>query len=221
MTERSPITVVVIDDHKVMVESLRIALAARPDADIEVVGSGHTIDEGVAAVQQFRPDVVLLDYHLGRADARDAIPRILAAAPTRIVMLTAVEPGQVLLDCLRLGVRGFASKEQTVDEVVEVIRTAHGGALAVAPELLTSAMNAPSDPVPDPHAAEFALSVREYDVLALVAAGRSNQEIADTLYLSVNTVRNHVAAILDKLDARSRVEATALFHQGRVPRPKS
>jgi DNA-binding NarL/FixJ family response regulator len=160
---------------------------------------------------------VLLDYHLGAGTALDAIPLLLAQAPARIVVLTALAADQVLVECLRAGAVGFVSKEQSISDVVAAVRAAHAGSLAVTPDALTAAIIGPAGDVgADDTGADVPLSPRERQVLSLLAVGRTNREIADELFLSVNTIRNHVAAVLAKLGARSRVEATAIAHRRRL-----
>lgn len=211
---------VVIDDHQVMVESLAVALPRL--GDIELVGSALTIVDGVSVVAAAQPDVVLLDYHLSDGTALDALPLLLGRAPNvRVIVLTALGADDVLAECLRAGAIGFVTKQQSINEVAAAVRAAAAGQVALAGDALLAAIPGLLQPaVASAGAApQDALTARERDVLALLADGLPNREIAARMYLSVNTVRNHVAAILAKLGARTRGEATAIAHRRRLVPP--
>lgn len=219
MTAADTIRVVVIDDHQVLVESLQAVLGAH--TDIEIVDVALTADAGVAAVARHHPDVVLLDYHLDGTTAIEVIPAIAAASPSaRVVVLTALAADRTLTECLRAGAAGFVTKQQSIGDVIAAVRAAAAGQVAVAPALLASALSELLSP-PAPDASEHGLTSRESAVLRLMADGLQNAEIARQLFISVNTVRNHVASILTKLDARTRTEAVSIAHRhdllGRPP----
>lgn len=206
----SAIRVVIVDDHQVVVESLQLALSRH--ADIQVDGAAFTRDDGLALAIERRPDVVLLDFNLGDGDATDLIGLLIDRVPgVRIVVLTAHTAEDVLARCLRAGAHGFVSKQQSVQDVAAAIRTAAAGQMAVTSDALAAALPALRNDASAP--ARPTLTQREHEVLALLAEGLPNRDIADRLYLSVNTVRNHVAAVLSKLGARTRTGATAIAHR--------
>lgn len=207
----STIRVLVVDDHQVVVQALEAALAAH--SDIDIVDVALTAADGLMLAARHQPDVVLLDYHLGERTALEVIPELTTvAAGTRIVVLTALAADRTLTECLRAGAAGFVTKQQSIGDVIAAIRSAAAGELGVAPALLAAAVADLMQPTMSA-AQGLGLTGREADVLSLMAEGLQNREIAAQLYLSVNTVRNHVAAILRKLDARTRTEAVALAHR--------
>ena len=137
------IRVVVIDDHQMMVESLEVVLARQPD--VAIVGAALSIEAGITVVGEQRPDVVLLDFHLGDGTALDAIPRLLACSPdTRVIVLPALAPQDVLGECLRVGATGFVTKQQSITEVITAIRTAAAGQMAVGSDALAAASRGPA-----------------------------------------------------------------------------
>ncbi len=194
-----------IDDHGLVAETLKTTLSAQEG--LEVVGLGRTGEEGIALALSLRPDVVLVDFRLPDMTGADVIRAIVAEVPTtKCVVLTGSGHDRALLDSLEAGALGFVTKHQRFTEVVDAVRAAARGEVAVEPALLGRVLpqlrNAPES--------QARLTSRERDVLELMAAGKPNAEIATELFISVNTVRNHVANLLGKLSARTRVEAVAI-----------
>jgi two-component system, NarL family, nitrate/nitrite response regulator NarL len=197
--------VVVIDDHHLVADALRSTLS---DQDgIEVVGLASDGASGIAMVLAESPDVVLVDFRLPDMSGADVIRTLSERAPTvRCVVLTGSGQDRALLESLDAGALGFVTKHQRFSEVVAAIRAAAKGEASFPPALLAKVlpqMRAGAD-------VSARLTERERSTLALMAAGRSNQEIGEELFISVNTVRNHVANVLAKLHARTRTEAVAI-----------
>jgi DNA-binding NarL/FixJ family response regulator len=200
---RSVVSVLIVDDHSMVAESLRRVLEREDDLD--VVGVAPTARDAVEIASEQHPDVVLMDLGLPDADGVTAAARILDALPdTKILILTGRGSDAVVAEALQAGCVGYLEKTSSVDRVASAIRQAKHGELVISAADLSRAVAspAPSKPAED-------LTEREIQVLALLAEGMSNRELANELYVSVHTVRAHVRALLAKLGAHSRLEAVA------------
>ena len=215
------IRVVLVDDQAMVRTGLRMVLAAEPD--IEVVGEAADGAAGVRVVTQLRPDVVLLDVRMPGMDGLEASRRILAAAlPTRVVVLTTFDEDEYVAAALRAGVSGFLLKVAPPEDLVAAVRTVAAGQGLLDPAVTLRVIESfAAAPAPDPaRAGELAtLTERETDVLALVAAGLSNAEIAARLYLGEATVKTHVSRVLLKLGLRDRVQAVAFAYESGLVTP--
>lgn len=196
---------VLIDDHGVVAEALQATLAG--EEGIEVVGVAPTGALGIEVARAQRPDVAVIDFRLPDMTGANVVRAIRRDLPEcRNVILTGSGQERALLDAIDAGAVAFVTKDQRFAEVVTAIRAAHAGEVTFPPALLAKVL-------PDLRQGSRTttrLSARERDVLEMIAAGMGNAEIATRLYISVNTVRNHVAALLTKLDARTRGEAVAI-----------
>lgn len=198
-----PIRVLIVDDHALIRRSLEMALAA--EADIEVVGEASDGQEAVELADRLTPDVMLMDVRMPRRSGIEATREIKASVPsTRIIMLTVSDEEEDLFEAIKAGATGYLLKNVQLDEVPEAVRGVHEGQSlinpAMAAKLITEFANMsrkeaerpPQLPVPR-------LTDREMEVLRLVAKGMNNRDIAKQLFISENTVKNHVRNILDKL----------------------
>lgn len=185
-----------------------LARSLRDCPDIEVVGCASTGREAEERARQEVPDVVLMDFGLPDQDGARTTRAIRAAAPdVKVVMLTSLVDDSVVLSAIDAGCSGYVTKDKQVSELVEAIRAAHAGEALIAPAMLVrllprlrrSYQGLGSD-----------LTVREREVLALLAEGLPNKDIAGRLVVSLNTVRTHVQNILTKLQAHSKLEAVAV-----------
>jgi DNA-binding NarL/FixJ family response regulator len=197
------IRVLVVDDQALMRTGLRNLLQLSPD--IDVVGEAGDGEAAIAAIRSLRPDVVLLDVRMPRGDGIEVLRAVAPPPPT--ILLTTFDDDEVLLRGLRAGARGFLLKDAGPQLLVQAIHAAANGDALIAPNvtrrlLATFADQAPAVPVQpiDP------LTEREEEVLALVARGRTNAEIATELFVGLSTVKTHVASLMTKLGARNRVE---------------
>ena len=206
-TETDPaIRVLIVDDHVVFAESLARALATEPGIEVSATASSAVSATEYAASLQ--PDVVLLDFLLPDVRGGEAAAAILAACPTtRIVVVTGLSDGSALPTSLAAGCIGYVSKTDGLADVVAAIRAAASGHAPISPELLAAALPTLRGTT-DRGLGD--LSVRELEVLQLLAAGVANRDIARELDISMHTVRNHVQRILVKLDAHSKLEAVAV-----------
>jgi DNA-binding NarL/FixJ family response regulator len=215
------IRVVLVDDQAMVRTGLRMVLAAEPD--LEVVGEGADGEAGVRAVTALRPDVVLMDVRMPGMDGLEAARRIIAAdLPTRVVVLTTFDEDEYVAAALRAGVSGFLLKVAPPEDLVAAVRTVAAGQGLLDPAVTLRVIESfAAAPAPDPvrAAALAALTERETDVLALVAAGLSNAEIAGRLYLGEATVKTHVSRVLLKLGLRDRVQAVAFAYESGLVTP--
>ncbi len=202
-TSKQPIRVLIVDDHRVLAELLTSALSTGDR--VTVVGTVGTADEGVRAAASLRPDVVILDYDLPDADGVSVITSLKDACPTlRVLMLTSYTDPGVLSEAMNAGCSGFITKRNGASEILAAVLAVASDQTPVSPDMVGSLVGR------DAFALGSDLTDREIEVLRIAAKGHSNKEIAAELFLSVNTVRNHMQHVLNKLGAHSKLEATAI-----------
>lgn len=200
----SPARVVVIDDHQILAGALKAALDSSPD--LHVVAIAATIADGVRAVGETQPDLVVTDYRLPDGDIAEHVPHMVDCCPeTKVLVLTGWPDESSFLRTIGAGANGFLDKQQDLDALLDAARRVLRGELVVAPRflplLVRRAGASPSS------GRSSSLTSRELDVLQLLADGLSTRDVAAHLHLSVNTIRNHVARTLPKLGAHSRLDA--------------
>ncbi|MFF2653846.1 response regulator [Streptomyces sp. NPDC058045] len=210
MRRAEPIRVLVVDDHALFRRGLEIVLAA--EEDIEVVGEAGDGSEAVDKAADLLPDIILMDVRMPKRSGIEACTSIKEVAPSaKIMMLTISDEEADLYDAIKAGATGYLLKEISTDEVATAIRAVADGQSQISPsmasKLLTEfkSMIQRTDErrlVPAPR-----LTDRELEVLKLVATGMNNRDIAKELFISENTVKNHVRNILEKLQLHSRMEA--------------
>jgi DNA-binding NarL/FixJ family response regulator len=208
VTER--IRVLVADDHVLFRRGLEMVLGA--EDDIDIVGEAGDGAEAYARAVDLLPDVVLMDVRMPRRSGIEACSDIKSAVPsTRIVMLTISDEETDLFEAVRAGANGYLLKDVPGEEIAEGIRAVMGGQSLISPSMAgallaefaeLSKRSAEAVRVPVPR-----LTERELEVLRLVARGLANKDIATQLFISENTVKNHVRNILEKLQLHSRMEA--------------
>src|SRR5690242_4566990 len=207
---REPIRVLVVDDHELFRRGLEIVLAQ--EEDIQVVGEAGDGAEAVEKATDLLPDIVLMDVRMPKRGGIEACTAIKEVAPSaRIIMLTISDEEVDLYEAIKAGATGYLLKEISTEEVSTAIRAVADGQSQISPsmasKLLTEfkSMIQRTDErrlVPAPR-----LTDRELEVLKLVATGMNNRDIAKELFISENTVKNHVRNILEKLQLHSRMEA--------------
>jgi two-component system, NarL family, response regulator DegU len=200
------IRLVLADDHRMLREGLRRSMT---EEGFSVVGEAADGEEAVRLCADLRPDVVLMDVTMPDVDGVQATSRIRAANPdTRVVMLTMHADEGVIASAIRAGASGYLVKDCSTDEIAEAVRLAADDEAALSPGLAASMLNEVRklDDAVAPEA-ERAVTKREEEVLQLIADGCSTSEVAQQLYISQKTVKNHLASIYQKLDARDRTQA--------------
>jgi DNA-binding NarL/FixJ family response regulator len=215
------VRVLLVDDDDLMRAGLRAVLSS--DETIEVVGEAGDGSAAVDAVRATSPDVVLMDVRMPGVDGIAATRDVLAASPdVRVAVLTTFEQDDYVFGALRAGASGFLLKRTRPEELVAAIHTIAAGDSLLSPSVTRTVIDSmASQPDADPAAerAVEALTPRERDVLALIARGLSNGEIADELVVEPSTVKTHVRRILMKLHARDRAQAViAAYESGLVRR---
>ena len=207
----TPVTALIVDDSAVIRHGLRALLDANPE--LLVVGEASNGEEALELARRLRPDVVLLDVKMGRPPDGVAVAKELAGT-CRVLMLTFSDEPATIRDALRAGAVGYLvhGHFDAADLAGSVLGAARGTGVfspQVLDQLRASLVDPPSTPVE--HRSQFGLTERELELMDLIAAGRSNTEIAAQSYLAVKTVRNHVNHIFAKLHVTSRAEAVSLW----------
>jgi DNA-binding NarL/FixJ family response regulator len=210
------VRLLIVDDHDMFADSLRVALSAEPD--LTVVGTAATLAQARSMVVSTAPDVVLLDHRLPDGLGVDSIAELKTLrSDAKIVVLTAVAEDAMLVTATETGCAGFILKTSPLDELVTAVRTAAAGEIMVSSELLASLLNRLHHQHERP---AHDLTGREREILGLIAEGLTNGAIAKRLFISVNTVRNHVQSVLAKLDAHSKLEALSIaIREGLIDPP--
>jgi DNA-binding NarL/FixJ family response regulator len=196
-----------VDDHRMLREGLRRALEER---GLEVVGEASDGTEALRLALELRPDVVLMDVSMPGTDGIDATRSIMQAdGRQRVVMLTMHNDGDVVDRAIRAGASGYLTKDCSIGEVVEAVQIAANGDMALSPKLAAAMLEAARNEQ-TAGLGERLLTQREEEVLQLIADGCSTGEVASRLYISAKTVKNHLASIYEKLDARDRTQAVLM-----------
>ena len=213
------VRVVVADDQDLVRDGLTMILESQPD--MEVVGAARDGVEAVDVVRRLAPDVVLMDIRMPRLDGVEATRRLVSSGSrSRVLVLTTYDLDEYVSEALRAGASGFLLKDAPRHKLLAAVRSAMDGDTVLAPSVTRRVLEAYVTRRPGgPDRRLARLTVRETEVLCLVAQGLSNAEIADRLVLSVTTVKSHVARLLAKLELRDRVQAVVLAYESGLTGP--
>ena len=202
------VRVIIVDDQELFRRGLTMLLAAEPD--IEVVGEAGDGQAGVALAESAAPDVVLLDVRMPRLSGIEACQAIKELVPSaKLIMLTVSDEEADLYEAVKSGASGYLLKDSSIEQVAQAVRVVADGQSLISPSMavkLIDEFKALSRPDPQGSGA-LRITDRELQVLRLVATGMNNRDIAAELFISENTVKNHVRNILEKLQLHSRMEA--------------
>jgi DNA-binding NarL/FixJ family response regulator len=215
---RLPVSVLIADDHPLMRAALRLSVEAEPD--MSVVAEAHNGIEAVDLAERLRPDVTLMDIRMPGLDGVAAIRRLTALRKNhahRVLAITTFDLDEYVFEALRAGASGFLLKDATAQELVYAIRVVAAGEALLAPGVTRRLLDRFAGRLP--RAARTGppdvgtLTLREREVLALVARGMSNAEIAAHLHVAPSSVKSHLAHVFAKLDLASRVQLVIFAYE--------
>lgn len=212
---RPPVRVVIVDDHRIVREGLRAMLNGV--GEIEIVGEAEDLDGALKAIAGARPDVILLDVRLQRSSGLDACRTIIERHPdVKVVFLTVYEDEQYVFEALRVGASGYMLKKVVSEDIVRMLEAVQAGDVVIDPALggQIAQRAAAQRRGTDWPGAHLGLTQREAEVLAHLVDGLDNRAIAQTLYISEDTVKSHVKSILRKLGAKDRGQAISIALRG-------
>ena len=203
------IRILLADDQSLFREALRMLISSQPD--LEVVGEAANGEEAIKLADSFRPNVVLMDLQMPVMNGVAATRQLHSDQPDcRVIALTTFDGDEYVFDCLRAGAVGYLLKDAPSENLFAAIRAAARGESFLQPSVtkrVLAEFTRLSDQPPSSSTLVEPLSDREHEILRLIAKGSSNREIAEALFITEGTVKNHVTNILSKLDVRDRTQA--------------
>lgn len=206
------ITVMIADDHVLMREGLKQLLQL--EDDIDVIAQAGDGEEAIKTALEYEPDVILLDINMPKMNGIDVLRRLKdLGSKSKIIMLTIHEDREYLLETMKIGANGYVLKDSDADSLIGAIRDVNGGGTYIQPSiasLLAEGISGNDKELNKDLLKIKSLTKREYEVLTLIAEGLNNKDIADKLYISEKTVKNHVSSIFKKIEVNDRIQA-AIF----------
>jgi DNA-binding NarL/FixJ family response regulator len=217
------IRVVVVDDQFIISEGLKLLLSKAPD--LEVVGSGSNGLEALELVERLKPDVLLLDIRMPEMDGVETIGKLRARGDqVKIIILTTFDDDQYILEGMSRGAQGYLLKDASPAQIADAVRAVAGGSSVMAPGVAARMMAhmRKREDAAEPEVGVLEnecfrdLTERERDIVKLIAEGKTNQEIGETLFLTEGTVKNHITRILSKCGMRDRTQLAVLWLKGSI-----
>ena len=206
------ISVLIVDDHGVVRQGLRTYLELLDD--IEIAGEAENGLDGVEQVRRLQPDVVLMDLEMPQMNGVEATRQVLALnASTKVIVLTSFSDDELVFPAIEAGATGYLLKDIDPSALHQAIRAVHEGEVQLHPDIMKKLIKRATVPQTDAIATHGDLTPRELEVLALIAQGQSNREIAASLSISEKTVKTHVGNILSKLHLSDRTQAAIYAHK--------
>lgn len=200
--------IIIVDDHVLFREGL--AAIIRSESDMEVIGQAGTVQEAIEIVRELKPEMVLMDFGLPDGTGADATRTILNKHPEcKIIFLTMSEEDEDLFAAIRSGAKGYLLKNMHPSKLISTLRSVQKGESALSRSMTLRLMEELARTKEPPRPGDPTLTRRELEVLRELASGLSNQEIAERLFISENTVKYHVHSILEKLNLSDRREVGA------------
>ena len=218
-----PISIILIDDHPIVRSGLRMLINSEPE--MKVVGEASDRAEALAVAGREQPDVILLDLDLGGTSGLDLLPELFSVAESaRVIVLTGTLDSEAHARAMHLGAMGVVLKEHGLETIVKAVRKVHEGEIwldrAMAANVFAQRPRAAAAHKHDPETAKIAsLTKREREVIALIGEGLRNKQIADRLFISEGTVRNHLTSIFGKLELTDRFELIMYAYRHNLAKP--
>lgn len=202
--------VVVVDDDRLVGASLKTILEA--SGEVNVVGVGSSGQEAIALYERYRPDILLMDIRMSGMSGLDAAEKILSYDPSaRILFLTTFSDDEYIIRALKMGARGYLLK-QNHESILPSLKAVYKGQSVFGDDIV-SRIPTVLKKSRKPDFSKYGISEKEAEIIALVAEGMNNKEIAATLYLSEGTVRNYLSVILEKLQLRDRTQLAVFYYK--------
>jgi two-component system, NarL family, nitrate/nitrite response regulator NarL len=208
------VRIVIADDHPIFRDGLKKLLET--EAGFAVVGEAHDGVDAIQVITRLKPDVLLLDMAMPRMGGLETLAALDGATAPRVVVLTAAISEPAILRAVQLGARGIVLKEVATRSLLEGIRRVMRGQCVLGDEVFEDLVAAIRSPTGTSQRKRFGLSPREIQIVAGIAAGQSNKEIAEQLSISVQTVKHHLTSVFDKTGVSSRLELAAFALRNRL-----
>lgn len=213
----SQIKILIVDDHSLVRQGLKQILEL--EKDMEIIGQAGDGEEAITKVQQLKPDIVLLDINMPKLNGIQTLRRLKDIDKTiKVIMLTFHEDQEYLFETINLGANGYILKDAESESLVKAIRDVYKGSSYIYPTLASGLVEEFNrrDQRSQHAQRELSLTRREYEVLTLIADGLNNKEIANSLFISEKTVKNHVSNIFKKINVNDRTQAAIYAYKHNI-----